>query len=344
MNLIEFQRPRKLEADYDKLTHAYGIFYAQPFERGYGITVGNALRRILLSSIEGAAITAIRIEGVFHEFSSINGVLEDVTEIILNIKKIPLVLHSAEPKFIYIDAKGEKEVTSGDILPNPDVEILDKNIHIATLEDNVRLKIEMKVKNSIGYVPAERNYDEDLAIGFIPIDSVHSPVKKVNFKVEPARIGGRADYDKLILEIWTNGAIKPYDALSKAAKIMRDHMAIFLRFPDKLEIVHEAQRKEEIPYMEYIDTLPKDIEELDLSPRSNNCLRTAKIKTIYELVQKDEKTLLETKNFGRKSLNEIKEALESQGLGLGLTFHPKLKEIVEQKIKEKKDENREEEE
>lgn len=337
-----FQRPKYLECDYESLTGTYGKFTAQPFERGFGITVGNALRRILLSSITGAAVTAIRIEGVLHEFSTIPGIVEDVTDIILNIKSVPLKLQGDEAKTMTIKAEGETEVTAADIQHDSDVEILDKNIHIATLDKDGKLEVEMVIQNNRGYIPADLNYDENLSVDYIPLDSSHSPVRRVNFKVDPARVGKRIDYENLMLEVVTSGAITPQDALSQAAKILRDHLVIFLNVIDEPLELETKTRKKEIPYLSQADILAKSIDHLELSVRSNNCLRAAGIEKIYELVQKTEDELLKTKNFGRKSLTEIKETLHDLGLGLNLDLHPKLLEKIEGEKAEEKEEEEEE--
>jgi len=331
-----FQRPRFIEVDYESLSDTYGRFFAQPFERGYGITVGNALRRVLLSSIVGAAITAVRIEGVLHEFSTVPGVVEDVTDIILNLKSIPLKLKSNQPKTMTLKIKGPAEAKSSDIVHDGDIEILDKNIHIASLDEDGKLNIEMIVKNNRGYITADQNYDETLPVDYIPLDSSHSPIKKVNYRVEPARVGKRIDYESLTLEIWTNGAIRPQDALSQAAKILRDHLAIFMNIVDEPVEKEAAVIKKEIPYFNQLDILAKPIDHLELSVRSSNCLRAAGVERVYQLVQKTEEELLRTKNFGRKSLAEIKETLANLGLGLNLELHPKLLERIQAEIQEEK--------
>jgi DNA-directed RNA polymerase subunit alpha len=336
MTEIGFQRPKYLECDYETLTNTYGRFTAQPFERGFGVTVGNALRRILLSSIKGAAITSVRIQGVLHEFSTIPGVVEDVTDILLNLKSIPLKLNGNQPKTMTLKKEGPAEAKASDIVHDADIEILEKDIHIAALDKDGKLDIEMTVENSRGYIPADQNFDETMSIDFIPLDSSHSPVKKVNYRVEPARVGKRIDYENLTLEIWTTGAIQPIEALAQAAKIMRDHMVIFLNIVDEPAEKEQVITKREIPYMSQIDILSKPIEHLELSVRSNNCLRSAGIEKIYELVQKTEEELLKTKNFGRKSLSEIKETLSNLGLGLNLDLHPKLLEKIKGEMKEEK--------
>lgn len=333
-----FQRPKYLECDYDTLTETYGRFSAQPFERGFGITIGNALRRILLSSINGAAVTAVRIQGVLHEFSNIPGVVEDVTDIILNIKSVPLNLEGDEQKVMTLKKKGPAEAKASDIEHDADVEILDKDIHISSLDKDGELDMEMVVKNNRGYISADQNFSEDLSVDFIPLDSSHSPVLKVNYRVEPARVGKRIDYEKLDLEIWTTGSISPTDALAQAAKIMRNHLVIFLNIVDEPMEREQVISKKEIPYFSQLDILSKSIDHLELSVRSNNCLRSAGIDKIYGLVQKTEEELLKTKNFGRKSLTEIKETLQEMDLGLNLDLHPKLLEKIETEKKEKEEE------
>src|SRR5213082_2666009 len=308
-------RPKRLEFERETLTDRFGRFYAQPFERGFGTTIGNALRRVLLSSIEGAAVTAVKIEGVLHEFQSIPGVVEDATDIILNLKQIPFKLSGDAPKAIYLRADQPGVVTSGMIEADADVEVLDKDVYIATVSEGGKIDMEMRLKRGRGYVSADKNFDEDLGIGFIPIDSVHSPVRKCNYTVEAARLGQITDYDKLTLEVWTNGSIAPADAIGLAAKLVKDHMNIFINFEEELESAAGAgDDKPEIRN----ENLNRSVEELELSVRSYNCLKNANIQTIGELVQKSETEMLKTKNFGRKSLNEIKEILASMGLSLGM--------------------------
>jgi DNA-directed RNA polymerase subunit alpha len=309
-----FQKPKRLATDTETLTDKYGRFYAQPFERGFGTTIGNALRRVLLSSIEGAAVTAVRMEGVLHEFQSIPGVVEDATDIILNLKQVPFKLNGDGPKSIYLKTDQAGDVTSGMIEADGDVEILDKNVHIARVSEGGKLDMEMRLKRGRGYVSADKNVDEDLGLGFIPVDSVHSPVRKVNYTVEAARLGQITDYDKLDIEIWTNGSIAPADALGLAAKLLKDHMTIFINFEEELETEARGEDKPRIKN----ENLNRSVEELELSVRSYNCLKNANIQTIGELVQKTEAEMLKTKNFGRKSLNEIKEILASMGLSLGM--------------------------
>jgi DNA-directed RNA polymerase subunit alpha len=310
-----FQKPKRLEVDYSTLTKHYGRFHAQPFERGFGTTIGNALRRVLLSSIEGAAITAVRIEGVFHEFSPIPGALEDTTEIILNLKRIPFKFHSAGPKTVTLHAEGEGVVTSADIKVPSDVEVLDKDAHVATLSSSGKIDLEMRLKDGRGYVSSDRNFDEDLTIGYIPLDSVHSPVKKVNYVVQAARVGQETDYDKLTLDIWTNGCVSPIDAVGMASKLLKDHLTIFVNFEEEGPIAETVTETERDALVEHLN---RSVDELELSVRSYNCLKNADIKTIGELVRKSESEMLKTKNFGRKSLNEIKEILTTMGLSLGM--------------------------
>jgi len=298
------------------MTERYGHFHAQPFERGFGTTIGNSLRRALLSSIEGAAITAVRIDGVLHEFSSIPGVVEDATDIILNLKQIPFKLHTSEPKTLRISRSDPGELRSGDIELDGDVEVLDPNIHIATVSEGGALNIEMRLKRGRGYVPADRNFDDDLPVGYIPVDSVHSPIKKVNFNVEAARLGQDTDYDKLSMEVWTNGSITPEHAIGLAAKLIKDHMSIFINFEEDVQEQSEPVASRSASSSN--ENLDRSVDELELSVRSYNCLKNSDIKTIRDLVQKSEGEMLKTKNFGRKSLNEIKDILSSMGLSLGM--------------------------
>src|SRR5437763_5456534 len=313
-----FQMPRRLAADTDTMTDRYCRFSAQRFERGFGTTVGNSLRRALLSSIEGAAITAVKIEGVEHEFSSINGVVEDATDVILNLKQIPFTLHSSDAKTLTISREGAGEVTSGDIEADGDVEILDPSLHIATLGDGGSLRVEMRLKRGRGYVSADRNFDEDLSLGYIPIDSVHTPVKKVNYTVEAARLGQNTEFDKLTIEVWTDGSVKPEDAIGLAAKLIKDHMQIFINFEEDTD--EFAYQNIERPPLPRNDQLDRSVDELELSVRSYNCLKNAGIKSIRDLVQRSEREMLATKNFGKKSLGEIREILQGMGLDFGMQF------------------------
>ena len=310
--------PRRLAADTETLTERYGRFSAQPFERGFGTTVGNSLRRALLSSIEGAAVTAVKIEGVEHEFSSIRGVVEDAADVILNLKQVPFMLHGNEPKTLRISKNGPSEVTAGDIEGDADVEVLDPGLHIATLSADGSLNIEMRLKRGRGYVSADRNFDEDLSLGYIPIDSVHTPVKKVNYTVDAARLGQNTEYDKLSIEVWTDGSVKPDDAIGLAAKLIKDHMAIFINFEEDTE--DYSYQQQERPPLPRNDQLDRSVDELELSVRSYNCLKNAGIKSIRDLVQRSEREMLATKNFGKKSLGEIREILQGMGLDFGMQF------------------------
>ena len=312
-----FQKPKRLVANTESLTDRYGMFTAQPFERGFGSTIGNGLRRVLLSSIEGAAITAVRIEGVAHEFSPIPGVVEDATDIILNLKQVPFKMMGEGQRSARIRVEAPGEVLSSQIETDSDVEVLDRTMHIATVSEGGKVNIEMRLKSGRGYVSADRNFDEDLPIGYIPIDSVHSPVRKVNYSVEAARLGQTTDYDKLTIEVWTNGAISPQDAIGQAAKLLKDHMSIFINFE---ELPEAAEEPAERAMNQMNEVLNRSVEELELSVRSYNCLKNANIQTIGDLVQKTEAEMLRTKNFGRKSLNEIKEILSNLGLGFGMKF------------------------
>ena len=314
---IGFQKPKRLVANTDTLTDRYGMFYAQPFERGFGTTIGTSLRRILLSSIEGVAITAIRIEGVAHEFSPIPGVTEDATDIILNLKQVPFKMTGEGLRTARLHIEQPGEVLSGQIETDADVEVLDRHMHIATVGEGGKLIADMRLKMGRGYISADRNFDEDLPLGFIPIDSVHSPVRKANFTVENARLGQMTDYDKLTLEVWTNGAVSPQDAVGHAAKLLKEHTAIFISFEDVDEPEAEPVDR---ALNQMNEILNRSVEELELSVRSYNCLKNANIQSIGDLVQKTEAEMLRTKNFGRKSLNEIKEILGGLRLQFGMRF------------------------
>ncbi len=316
-----FQKPKRLEADRDTATDQYGRFSAQPFERGFATTVGNALRRVLLSGIEGAAVTAVRVEGVLHEFSPIPGAMEDTTDLILNLKRVPLKMHVDHPKLLTLRTSEPGEVRAKHVTPDADIEVLDPEAYIATLGAGSTLSVEMRVKHGRGYVSADKNFDEDLSIGWIPLDSVHSPVKKVNYFVEQARVGQATDYEKLTLEVWTNGAVSSRDAVGLAAKLMKDHLQIFINLEEEDEEDGEPSVPVEVSDEEkgvLYERLAKSVDEMELSVRSYNCLKNANIRTIGELVQKTEVEMLKTKNFGRKSLNEIKEILGTMGLSLGM--------------------------
>ncbi len=311
---IDLQIPKKLDIDKDTLSENYGKFFAEPFERGFGATIGNSLRRILLSSIAGAAVTSIKIEGVLHEFSTVPGVKEDVTDIILNIKNLRLKLHGDKPKIIHLKKKGAGKVCAKHITSDADIEILDPELQIATLDKDGKIDIEMVVQKGRGYVPSVQNKNEDMSIGEIPIDAIFSPIRKVNFSVENARVGRVTDYDKLIIEIWTDGSVRPDDVLGFAAKILKDHLTLFINFEEAEEPVEKKQAVDE----EFNNNLLKNVRELELSVRAANCLKNASIRTIGDLVQRSESEMLRTKNFGRKSLNEIKEILHEMGLSLGM--------------------------
>jgi len=319
----DFQFPKKLECDESTYTDTYGKFIAAPFERGYGVTLGNSLRRVLLSSIEGSAVSAVKILGVSHEFSTIPGILEDVPEIILNIKSLVINSHSKIPKTIYLKADKKGEVKAKDIEADKTIELINAELHIATLTKDTKLSIEMEVSRGRGYMPAELNKKEDKVAGFIPVDSIFTPVKKINYFVENTRVGQRTDYDKLIFEIWTNGSISPKDALLYASNILQRHLDIFVNFGQLPEDIAEEEpemTKEEAALYEKL-RLP--ISELELSVRSSNCLREAGIKTIADLVRKSEEEMLNFKNFGKKSLTEIQELLMGMGVTLGMQIDPK---------------------
>ncbi len=321
MNLRKkgFQFPQKIKFDEDTLSTTYGRLVAEPFERGYGITIGNALRRVLLSSITGAAVTAIKIKGVLHEFSSIEGVKEDVVDIVLNVKQIRLKIHGDGRKTGSIAERGPKVVTAGDIKTDGSVEILNPEQPIATLDKDATFEMELYMSKGKGYVPAEINKEADLPIGVIAVDSLFSPVKKVNFWVEKARVGRSTDYDKLIMEITTDGSITPERAISEAAGILVEHFDLFILEEDAIYPMEERSGTVIQTDSSFINAnLLKSIDELELSVRAHNCLKNANINTIADLVQKTEQEMLKTKNFGRKSLNEIKEVLRSMGLELGM--------------------------
>ncbi len=308
-------KPKKLEVEQESLTDYYGRFYSEPFERGFGITIGNSLRRILLSSLQGTAITSIKIDGVLHEFSSIPGVAEDVTEIVLNLKEVRLKLFTQGPEEIKIRAQGEGEIKAGDIITGNNVKVTNPDHHIATLGKDAKLNIDMAVSMGRGFVLAEKNKAEELPVGTIPIDSIFSPIRKVNYTVTNARVGQVTDYDKLTFEVWTDGSVRPEDSVAYAAKILKDQMNIFINFEEEEEVVETAVMKEDRKINENIS---RSVDELELSVRSSNCLKNADIKTIADLVQRTEVEMLKTKNFGRKSLNEIKEILGEMGLFLGM--------------------------
>lgn len=313
----DFQMPKKLQYDQKKVTEAYGKFVAEPLERGFGTTLGNALRRVLLSSLEGSAITSVKIAGVHHEFSSIPGVVEDTTDLILNLKELRLKLHTDKPKTLTLKAKGPGEVTAKDIEPDAEVEILNPELRLATIDKSGKLELEMQARRGRGYVPSDKNKEAGQPIGVMPIDSIFSPIRKVNFKVENARVGQDTDFDKLVLELWTDGSIRPDDAVAHAAKLLKDHLSIFIHLPEEEEDMPIADEElKKTP--SFNENLLRSVNELELSVRAANCLKNAGIETIAEMVQKTESEMLKTKNFGRKSLNEIKEILSGMGLSLGM--------------------------
>lgn len=321
----DFQVPMRVEADKDTLSPTYAKVTAEPFERGFGTTIGNSLRRVLLSSLPGAAVTTVRIEGVLHEFSTIPGVTEDVTGIILNIKSLRFKLHTDKPKTVRLRKKGPGVVEGRDIIHDADLEVLTKDLHIATLDKEAVLDIELVIKEGRGYVPAERNKEEGLPIGVIAVDSIFSPLKRVNVHVENARVGRVTDYDKLVIEIWTDGSVTPQEALSSSASILREHLDIFIH-PDHLsETGLDDLRGDD--GKDVNKHMFRSVNELELSVRAANCLKNANIKTIADLIQKSEMEMLKTKNFGKKSLNEIKEILSEMGLSLGSKLEAESEEI-----------------
>ena len=315
-NWKDLIRPKRLEIEKESTTPFYGKFVAEPLERGVGLTIGNSLRRILLSSLQGASIASVKIDGVLHEFSTVPGVKEDVTEIILNLKEVRLKLHTEGPKTVRVKAEGPKELKAGDILTGDAVEVLNPEHHIATVSKDSKISMEMVVKTGRGYIPAERNKEENQPIGTLPIDAIFSPIKKVNYTVTNARVGQRTDYDKLTLEVWTDGSLNPEEAVAYAAKILKDQLSIFITFDEQQEEEEVSKLPEETEKLN--ENLFRSVDELELSVRSANCLKHANIKRIGDLVQKTEAEILATKNFGRKSLNEIKEILTEMGLSLGM--------------------------
>ncbi|UCG14781.1 MAG: DNA-directed RNA polymerase subunit alpha [Deltaproteobacteria bacterium] len=332
-NWRELINPKRLELEPKTASQFFGKFSCEPLERGFGITIGNALRRILLSSLQGSAITTVRIDGVLHEFSTIPGVREDVTDIILNLKEVRVKLHGEGPKAIRAEMMGEGTLRAGDFICPPEVEILNQEQHIASLSKDGRLSMEMQVKTGRGYVSAERNVEEEAPIGTIPMDAIFSPIRKVNYVVSQARVGQITDYDKLTMEIWTDGSVMPEDSLAYAAKILKEQVSIFINFDEEPDIEAKEEVAEE-PKLN--DNLFRSVDELELSVRSANCLKNANIRLIGELVQKTEAEMLKTKNFGRKSLNEIKEILTEMGLSLGMKLEgfPSREEIEARKEQE----------
>ncbi|MCH4172186.1 MAG: DNA-directed RNA polymerase subunit alpha [Lactobacillus sp.] len=308
--MIEFEKPTI--AKVDESTN-YGKFVIEPLERGYGTTLGNSLRRILLSSLSGAAVSSIQIDGVLHEFSTIDGVLEDVTQIILNIKKLALKSHSEEARTVEIDVEGPAKVTAGDIITDSDIEVLNPEQYICTVAEGGHFHVRMMVKQGRGYVPADQNKTEDTPIGVLPIDSIFTPIDRVNYQVESTRVGKRNDFDKLTLDVWTNGSINPREAISLAAKILTDHLSIFVNLTDEAKNTEVMVEKEETHKEKMLEMT---IEELDLSVRSYNCLKRAGINTVQELTNKTEADMMKVRNLGRKSLEEVKNKLNDLGLSL----------------------------
>lgn len=310
--MIEIEKPR-IECVDLNAENTYGKFVVEPLERGYGTTLGNSLRRILLSSLPGVAVTSVKIEGVLHEFSTVPGVKEDVSEIILNLKSLAAKMYSDGPKIVRVDALGPGPVTAGDIISDADVEILNPDLHIATLEDDAKLLMEISLAKGRGYVPSENNKNDNMPIGVIPVDSIYTPVAKVSYSVENTRVGQVTDYDKLTLEIWTDGSIKPDEAASLGAKIMNEHLNLFITLTDHIDNVEIMVEKEEDKKEKVLEMT---IEELELSVRSYNCLKRAGINTVEELTEKSEEDMMKVRNLGKKSLEEVQQKLAELGLGL----------------------------
>jgi DNA-directed RNA polymerase subunit alpha len=331
-NWRDLIKPRGLQVEQESLTSTYGKFVAEPLERGFGITIGNSVRRVLLSSLQGAAITSVKIEGVEHEFMTIPEVSEDVTDIILNLKEVLLQIHTNEAKTLRIEADGPREIKAGDIQTDGQVEILNPGQHVLTISEGGRVRMEMSARRGRGYVSAERNKVAGQPLGTIPIDSLFSPIRKVNYQVTNARVGQVTDYDRLSLEVWTDGSVAPADAVAYAAKIIKEQLSIFINFDETEEPVQETTQEEE---QKLNENLFRSVDELELSVRSANCLQNANIKTIGDLVQKTEAEMLKTKNFGRKSLKEIKEILAEMGLSLGMKLEawpPRAPSIAQPKV------------
>ncbi|OGP81637.1 MAG: DNA-directed RNA polymerase subunit alpha [Deltaproteobacteria bacterium RBG_13_65_10] len=333
-NWRDLIRPKKLDVAAETLNDTYGKFTCEPLERGFGLTMGNSLRRVLLSSLQGAAITSVKIKNVLHEFSTVPGVKEEVTDIVLNLKSTRIKMHIEGPKTVWIRKKGPCEVRASDIETDGTLDILNPDLHIATLGEEAELEMELTLKTGRGYVVAEKNKEENHSIGTIPIDAIFTPIKKVNYTVTNARVGQQTDYDKLTLEVWTDGSVRPDDAVAFAAKILKDQLTIFINFEETTE-VEAAPEPSETERLN--ENLFRSVDELELSVRSANCLQNANIKFIGELVQKTEAEMLKTKNFGRKSLNEIKEILANMKLSLGMKIEnfPSRKDIETMKEKDR---------
>lgn len=330
--LRSFEIPKRLECDEESLNETYGRFVAEPFERGFGVTIGNSLRRVLLSSLEGSAVTSIKIDGVSHEFATMAGVQEDIAEIVLNVKQLVIRSHTRAPKTLRIEAGKKGVVTGGDIITDESVEIINPKQHIATLTKNVDFKMELEVAKGRGYVPAERNKKEGQSIGVIAVDSLFTPVKKVNFHVEDTRVGQMTDYDKLIVEVWTNASISPKDAMLYASNILQRHLDVFVNFGKLPEEDLQTEASDEKD-SELYRRLAQPVSDLELSVRSANCLREANIKSIGELVKKTEAEMLKYRNFGKKSLNEITGIVKEMGLGFGMDIDlERLKQYAQAKV------------
>ncbi len=340
---LNYQRPRKLEVE--ELTDNYGRFSAEPFERGYGSTLGIALRRVLLSLIEGTAITAVRIEGVLHEFSTIPGVYEDVLNIILNLRNVPFQLKVDEPRILKIERNTPGEILSGDIITDSDVEVLDKTMHIAYLEEGAEFRTELLVKKGTGFTLAEQNFDDKLPVDFIALDANFNPIEKVKYQIKPARVGKRTDYEKLILEVWTDGSISPQECVSRAGKILRDHLAICLNYQDREKLVAMDEQDSGTGIESKFEYLEKNVEAMGLSVRALKCLKKLGVDYVYELIEKTEHELLNSKNFGKKSLEEIIAKLEEYDMVLGQKLPENLKGELSQRLAKKNpDEDDDEEE
>jgi DNA-directed RNA polymerase subunit alpha len=323
------QMPKRVEVEEKTMTDRFGRFFIEPLERGFGITIGNSLRRVLLSSLQGAAVTAVKIDGVLHEFTSINGVYEDTTQVILNLKKMRFKVNSEGPVRGHFEKRGKGELRAGDMEVDPSVTVLNPELHIATLNDEAELMVDVEIAPGRGYVVAEQHANVERPIGVISVDSQFSPIEKVNFTVENTRIGQRTDFDKLILEIWTDGSVVPIDAVAHSAKILKDHFTLFINFEE--EMIEEEEPSEDEEFARVRGLLEKSVEELELSVRSSNCLRAAEIKTLGQLVQKTEAEMLKYRNFGRKSLREIADVLNDMGLRFGMDVRPYLEAKPEEK-------------
>ncbi|HLP59292.1 MAG TPA: DNA-directed RNA polymerase subunit alpha [Candidatus Deferrimicrobium sp.] len=333
---LNYQRPRKLEIE--ELTPTYGRFSAEPFERGYGTTIGIALRRVLLSLIEGTAISAVRIEGVLHEFSTMPGIYEDVLNIILNLRNIPFKLNVEEPRMIRIEKITPGEVVSGDIISDSDVEVLDKNVHIAYLEEGATFRAEILIKKGTGFKLAEQNFDESLPVDFVAVDANFSPIEKVKYTILPARVGKQTDYEKLILEVWTNGSISPQETVSRAGKILRDHLAICLNYQDREKVIAIDEQDIGNGIEGKFDVLERSVESMGLSVRALKCLKKLGVDYIYELIEKTEHELLNSKNFGKKSLEEIIQKLAEYDMILGQKLPESIKSELARKLAKEKEE------